>query len=295
MSSQQTAASKTTSPKNPNRKSKTGIWKQAMGFALAFLLFLCVLGLFVSLDLRLGLLNQQTVVTAVAKSEYSLRAYEQLREDMEALIKSHGLDPKPVLSLLDENQFYAASGNRIDGTLQGDTERIDTTVLQKDLRGEIQKQLLANGVPLTPAIATAVDEIAFAGGNLYDKHGYFQFGEELMKAKQQTLPMAKNLFLVSLAGSALLTALLAVLYRRRHLGLSLINYALFAGVLANGAIVTLLYATNPIGEAMAAPYYLHFIDQYLLTSLVPGIGLCGIGLIVCTILWVTNRRIREEA
>jgi len=281
----------------PNRNATTSSrkpWKKATGFVLAFVLFLGICGVFFSLDLWLGFLNKQTVVTAAAESQYSARAYEQLREDMEALMKAHSLDPEPALSLLDENQFLTVSGNRIDATLKGNTHRVNTMDLQWDLRDEINRQLKAAGVPITNEITAVVDEIVFTGGNLYDKHGYFQFGEEFMKARANSLTPVRLMFAFSLAASLVLAVFLGFAYRRRHWGLSLINYSLFGAVIANALVVGLLLVTNPIGETEASLYYQQFIDQYLKTSLVPGIGLCLLGLIVCGVLWVTIRRLKQE-
>jgi hypothetical protein len=269
-------------------------WKKPIGFVLAFVLFLSICGVFFSLDLWLGFLNKQTVVTAVAKSEYSARAYEQLREDMEALMKNHMLDSEPALALLDENQFYTDSDNSLKATLNGQRDRIDTAGLKGDLKKEIYDQLTADGVPVTAEIATAVDEIAFTGANLYDNHTYFQFGEEFMKAKILTLPTVILMLIVSATTAALLALVIGLAYRRRRAAMSLIGYSLFAAVIANFLVMALLFVTNPIGQTAAAAYYQNFINHYLETSLVPAIGLSCLGLIICAVLWTTIRRSRRE-
>jgi hypothetical protein len=240
MTNQSATTSSRTFPRKP--------WKKATGFVLAFVLFLGICGVFFSLDLWLGFLNKQTVVTAAAESQYSARAYEQLREDMEALMKAHSLDPEPVLALLDENQFLTTSGNRIAATLKGNTHRINTADLQWDLRDEIYRQLEMGGVPTIPEIDGVADEIVFTAGNLYDKHGYFQFGEAFMKARENSLPVVRIMFLVCLLASVALALILGFAYRRRHWGLSLINYSLFGGVIANALVVGLLYAPTPSGK-----------------------------------------------
>ena len=277
-----------------DKGSRKRDWKKPIGFVLAFVLFLGICGVFFSLDLWLGFLNKQTVVTAVAKSEYSARAYEQLREDMETLMKNHMLDPEPALALLDEDQFYTDSDNSVKATLNGQRERVDTTDLKQDLKKEIYSQLTVEGVPVTSEIATAVDEIVFTGANLYDNHTYFQFGEEFVKAKILTMPTLILMLIVSGAVSVLLALVIGIAYRRRHAAMSLIGYSLFAAVISNFLVMALLYVTNPIEETAAAAYYQNYVNHYLETSLVPGIGLSCLGLIICAVLWTTIRRSRRE-
>ena len=277
-----------------DKGSRKRDWKKPIGFVLAFVLFLGICGVFFSLDLWLGFLNKQTVVTAVAKSEYSARAYEQLREDMETLMKNHMLDPEPALALLDEDQFYTDSDNSVKATLNVQRERVDTTDLKQDLKKEIYSQLTVEGVPVTSEIATAVDEIVFTGANLYDNHTYFQFGEEFVKAKILTMPTLILMLIVSGAVSVLLALVIGIAYRRRHAAMSLIGYSLFAAVISNFLVMALLYVTNPIEETAAAAYYQNYVNHYLETSLVPGIGLSCLGLIICAVLWTTIRRSRRE-
>lgn len=282
-------------PQDKMKTSRKASWKKSAGFALTFVLFLGICGMFFSLDLWLGFLNKQSVVTAVADSQYSARAYEQLREDMEALMKAHNLESEAALALLDENAFFAASGNLITATLKGDTTRIDTGVFQQDLSTEIKSTLTDNGVPMTAEMTQSIEEVVFTAGSLYDNHSYFQFGEQFFKARVNMVPMVRNMFFVSLGMTVVIGLALMVFYNRRHTAISYINYALFGAVIANMLVIGLLYVTNPLGEAVTALYYQNFIDHYLAQSLVPGIGLSSIGLVVTGVLWVTIRRIQKEA
>lgn len=282
-------------PQDKMKTSKKASWKKSAGFVLSFVLFLGICGMFFSLDLWLGFLNKQSVVTAVADSQYSARAYEQLREDMEALMKAHNLESEAALALLDENSFYTANGNLITATLKGETSRINTTSFRSDLSTEIKSYLKDYGVPQTAEITVSIEEVVFTAGNLYDNHTYFQFGEQLFKARSNMVPMVRNMFFVSLGMTVVIGLALMVFYRRRHTAIGYINYALFGAALANLLVVGLLYVTNPLGDAVTAIYYQNFIEHYLAQSLIPGIGLSSIGLIVTAILWMTIRRIQEEA
>jgi uncharacterized protein YejL (UPF0352 family) len=278
------------SPKKSTKRS----WKKSAGFMLSFVLFLGLVGLFFSLDLWLGFLNKQTVVTAVADSQYSDRSYEQLREDLEALMKSHELDSDIALAIVDENEFYAASGNRITAALKGETTKVDADTFRGDLADAINSELVNQNLPLTPEIKSSVDEIVFTAGNLYENHANFQFGEQFFNVRHDMMPLVRNLGLLSLAISLVSVIALASLYRRRHAALSLINYALIGAVMANLLVAGLLYVTNPIGETTAALYYQNFIDQYIFQSLVPVSVISLIGLVVAGVLWVAIRRVQKE-
>ena len=280
-------------------------WKKSAGFVLAFVLFLGFCGMFFSLDLWLGFLNKQSVVTAVADSQYSARAYEQMREDLEALMKDHSLEGETALALVDEDEFYTASGNMIKKTMkekaQDEPSQEDlilegsTSQFQWSLNDEITRQLTDKGIAITPELKLAIEEIAFKAGSIYSQHIDFQFGEQFTKARETMVPMLQMMFFVSLGISFVAGMALILFYRRRHAALSYINYALFGSVIANLLVVGLLYVTNPMGETTASLYYQNFIEQYITQSLVPGLGLSAIGLIVAGVLWVAIRRIQKEA
>jgi hypothetical protein len=270
-------------------------WKKSAGFVLSFVLFLGLCGMFFSLDLWIGFLNKQSVVTAAADSQYPARAYEQLKEDLEALMKEHSLDSQAALTLVSENEFYVASGNQITASLKGETNRTNTLEFQQKLLLTINQTLTDGGVPLTAEINQAVNEVVFTAGNLYSTHASFQFGDQFTKAREKMVPILRMMFFVSCGISFIAGLALVVFYRRRHAALSYINYALFGSVIANLLVVGLLYVTNPMGKTDASLYYQNFIERYITQSLIPGLGLSAIGLIIAGVLWVIIRRIQKEA
>jgi hypothetical protein len=229
-------------------------------------------------------------MNAAANSQYSARAYEQLREDLETLMAAHQLDPQIALDLVDENAFYAASGNQITATLKGKTTGVDTDKFQEGLANAINKELTENQPPSTLESTLPVEEIVLTAGNLYHNHAYFQFGEEFFKTRNALMPWAQKILIVSLGVALIYVIALLFVYSRRHFSLSLINYALLGAVIANLLVAGLLYVKNPMVETTTVLYYKTFIDQYITQSMVPVLAISLIGLIVACTLWAIIRK-----
>lgn len=269
-------------------------WKKAIGFILAFVLFLSIVMTFLSLDFLLGFLSRQTILSATSQSQYVDGAYQQFQEDLENLAKGYKLPGQTVDGLVDESQFIADSGNSMDAALAGKYRVADTDALETALKQRTKAYFDSLGIPVNKALAASVDELATAAASLYRVHTSFHFGEEIIHAKMVLMPFIMGMMGASLILLVTIVIILMIMFRGTKGAWNYITYALTAAVAANLIVALVLLIGHPMELETASDYYRNFIDHYFTQSLIPAIGISAMGAALTGALVYSLRRIKRE-
>jgi len=269
-------------------------WKKAIGFMLAFALFLSITTTFLPLDFLLGFLSRQTILSATSQSHYVDGAYQQFQEDLENLAKRYELPSETLDGVVSENRFIADSGNSMTAALAGKHRTADTDPLEAAIQKRIQQYFDQRGIPSRATLRESTKEMTAAAASLYRVHTSFHFGEEIIKAKIDLMPFIVGMIGASLIAIFALVAMLMILFRGTRSAWNYITYALTAAVAANLIVAIVLYIGHPMELETASDYYKTFIDHYFTQSLIPAVGISAMGAALTGALVYSLRRIKRE-
>ncbi|MGN0243387.1 MAG: hypothetical protein ACI4CT_04910 [Lachnospiraceae bacterium] len=265
-------------------------------YLLSFLLTLTVAGLIVGIGSLLGPLRNETVRTALVKTEYYQHVQEEIQEEIQALFLASGLDESLLEDAVTQDVLYPQIKGYIEGSLDGGQPSLDTMEFRKILSDNIEKYLRFQGIgddieEMQDGIDILLDSAeekycSLAGSNL------FQYFAKFRDAVYRIVTVATGALALILF---LLCVCLCIRHRTAYHGCNYIAYGWLAGSLLGLLPFAVILATKVYTRISISTVYFHdFVTEYLRSCLWQYIGVAIVFLVFYVVLLLAIISMRKK-
>ncbi len=217
--------------------------KRILSVGLAVILSMCIVTLFLACEAGLGIFKKSSFMSAINKSDYQNKAYEEFVECYEDVLKANGFDTDLTEQAFTESMFRADLGGSIKASLAGKTRTVKTADETDRLKSCLLNTLADEGYKIDEPTRSAMQEIAEQVESYYRNYTRFGAGTYYYNARQQ---ISGSLKVVIPAASVILLLCAAVLYMLNSRKRSFYRYICSALL---GATLPCLYVFYRIGCA----------------------------------------------